>query len=187
MGNENNRDINNANRSTAPTPETIASINEMIKAAVDSALASQAQNRGLTMADLAPILKEIALTPEKLEALKKPYEDPAVARRKLREQMNFKDEEKDTEKRKQDAKHNCTHMHPGASGLLAISFVNNFYDRQTRATCMKCGEWFAPREWRVGAPDEKNPKGRPYIAPAHPQWDLVRKAAQQMDILIQEL
>lgn len=185
--NERNRDMNDANRSTAPTPEVMANINDMIKAAVDQALASAKAERGVTAAELAAVVKELALTPEKIAELKKPYEDPAVARRKLREQLAFKEDEKETIRTQQEQKNRCSHKHKGL-GLFAISFVNNFLDRQTRGVCMKCGEWFNPPEWRMGAPDAKNPKGKPYVEPRHPKWDSVMKvAAEQQDILIQEL
>lgn len=209
------RDLNEANRSTAPTPAVQAMMNEMIKAAVTEALAGASAQRdalvkaavdkaladaasspassapsataGVTQADLAMLVKELALTPEKLEALKRPYEDPAVKRRKLREQLAFKEDEKEMIRQQQQQKNRCSHKH--RTGVFAISFVSNFLDKQTRGICMKCGEWFNPAEWQIGAPTEEYPKGKPYLKPRHAKWTdgTMRTAAEQQEAIIIEM
>lgn len=168
--NEKNRDMNNANRSTAPTPAVLATNDAVVKAAVQEAIAG-------VFAQLGPLMKELAITPEKLRECMKPYVDPAVERRKLREKMNFQEGEKQAQLEKRRQKDSCSHHYK--NGLLSIALVNNFHDRQTRGICMRCHEWIHPREWRIDSPTEENPKGREHIVPAHKRYDLVVEAANQ--------
>lgn len=168
--NDNNRDLDTANRSTAPTPEVLAANDAVVKAAVKEAIEG-------VFAQLGPLMKEMALTPEKLREGMRPYVDPAVERRAIREKMKFKEEEADNEREKRRQRDNCSHRY--RNGILAVALVNNFHDRQTRGICMKCHEWFHPREWRIDNPTETSPKGTPHVVEQHKQYQLVIDAANQ--------
>jgi hypothetical protein len=151
---------NQNNRSSALTPELLAVINASIASAVQEAI----KGTGALMADA-------------LRDANKPYVDPAKERRNLREKMKFKQEEIDNAKTQRLAKENCSHHYK--NGLLSVALVNNFHDRQTRGICMRCHEWFYPREWRIELPTEENPGGVAKIVDAHPKYFLVVEAANQ--------
>jgi len=155
MGTENQN-----NRSSALTPEILALINASISAAVKEAIAGTG-----------------TMVSEALREANKPYVDEAKTRRELREKMKFKQEEADNAKTQRMAKEACSHHYK--NGLLAVALVNNFHDRQTRGICMRCHEWFYPREWRIDNPTEENPRGTPHIVDAHPKYHLVVEAAAQ--------
>src|ERR1700680_4199272 len=89
MGNENMR-----NRETSMTPELIATINAAVGEGVKGAIS------GL-FAELAPLLRD----------LNKPYVDPAVERKKLRDKMKFKADEVQNEKDKQALREKCPHKY----------------------------------------------------------------------------
>jgi len=55
---------------------------------------------------------------------------------------------------------------------LSINVVRNYPDRQPRFTCALCSVWINPREWQIGPPDAENPRGKPFIAEAHPQFKM---------------
>lgn len=148
------------NRSSAVTPELLAVINASIAAAVQEAI----KGTGMLVADA-------------LRDANKPYVDPAKERRSLREKMKFKQEEIDNARTQRLNKENCSHHYK--NGLLAVALVNNFHDRQTRGICMKCHDWFYPREWRIDNPTEEHPQGVAHIIDAHPKYHLVVEAAAQ--------
>jgi hypothetical protein len=148
------------NRSSALTPELLAVINASIAAAVQEAI----KGTGAMVADA-------------LRDANKPYVDEAKQRRELREKMKFKQEEVDNAKTQRLAKDNCSHHYK--NGLLAVALVNNFHDRQTRGICMRCHEWFHPREWRIENPTDAKPYGVAKIVDAHPKYNLVVEAAAQ--------
>jgi len=167
---DNNRDENHANRSTAPTPDVLAS-----KLAENRALVQEVVTS--IFAQLGPYFKDMAITPEKLREGMRPYVDPNVERRQIREKMKFKKEEADNAKEQRRQKDNCSHHYK--NGLLAIALVNNFHDRQTRGICMKCHDWIHPREWRFDNPTEENPYGVQHVVEAHKNYHLVVEAANQ--------
>ena len=123
-------------------------------------------------AQLGPILESIALTPEKLaqaEALRR-APDPASVARELRERKLTQQE---AEENRQNLLRNqaaCPHRYP--TGQLSINVVRNYPDRQPRFTCALCSVWINPREWQIGPPDAENPRGKPFIAEAHPQFKM---------------
>jgi hypothetical protein len=160
------------NRSTSMTPELIALVNASTTAAIKEAMAGMS-----TM--MAQVIQEVALTPEKLREATKPYKDPVEANRAIREKMRFRQEEIDSEKAKRLTRDNCPHKYKTGHG--AIGVIRNFYDNQPRGLCMLCQDFFTPREWRIGAPTEEEPNGVAYIAPAHPQYQLVRDAIRQQE------
>jgi len=160
MGHENEN-----NRSTALTPDVIALVTAATSAAVKEAMAGM-QEHNLAM------IKELALTPEKLREANKPYVDPAVHNREVREKIKFKKEEIENEKAKRLLREQCPHRYKHTRGL-ALGIIRNYPDRQPRGVCMLCHEVFNPREWRIGAPTETHPDGFPHMVPAHPQYQLV--------------
>jgi hypothetical protein len=167
MGHENEN-----NRSTALTPELMATVNAATAAAVKEAVSGIS---GM----FADLVRELAITPEKLREANKPYKDPAIERREMREKMKFKQEEIDNEKEKQRQRLNCRHHYK--NNLLAVALVNNFQDRQTRGICMLCHDWIHPREWRIDNPTEENPRGVAHIVDAHKDYNLVIQAANQQN------
>jgi hypothetical protein len=170
MSDESKRDMNTPNRSSAPTPEVIAGNDAIVKAAVQEAIAG-------VFAQIGPFLKDMQLTPERLRDAMKPWVDPAVEKRQLREKMKFKEEEKQNAVEQRRQKDNCSHHYK--NGLLAVALVNNFHDRQTRGVCMKCHEWIHPREWRIDEPTEHNPHGKAHVVEQHKLYHLVVEAANQ--------
>jgi len=141
------------------TPESQAATNAMISAAI----------RGV-FEQLGPMLEKMALTPEKLaesERLRR-APDPAVIARELRERKLMAADLEDAERQKAANQSACPHAYP--TGQAAWHVVRNYPDRNPRYTCPLCSCWVTPREWRIGAPDAENPRGRAYIAPEHPLY-----------------
>jgi hypothetical protein len=141
------------------TPEAQAVINATVAEAVKSVFAS-----------LAPMLQSMALTPEKIAEAEKMRRapDPATVARELRERKMMQADLAEAEAQKKEQQNQCPHHYP--TGQAAWHTVRNFPDRQPRFSCPLCGLWCAPREWRIGPPDQDNPRGRAYIAEAHPLY-----------------
>lgn len=152
------------NRSSAFTPEQLAVINTQTAALVKEAVAGIFESLG-------PIFEKIAITPEKLREANKPYVDPAKAARELREMLIWKEDESENRRRLQEAQDNCPHI--DQNGRSSIQLVHNFFDRQPRGLCVKCLALIHPKEWRIGAPDAKNPRGKPYLAEPHKNYNIV--------------
>jgi hypothetical protein len=164
---------NENNRSTALTPELIAMITAATAAAVKETMAGMREHN-------ETMIRELALTPEKLREANKPYVDPDVANRALRDKLKFKREEIEQEKNRRLTRDNCTHHYPDGR-LIAISPVRNFPDRQERGICMLCHEWFTPREWRIDDPGNVDSDKQAHMFPQHPQYALVLKAIRQKE------
>jgi hypothetical protein len=147
------------------TPEGQSYVNASIGAAVRE-----------IFREVAPLLQSIALTPEKLAAAEELRRAPtdeqkaAKAREKREKEMTRIDAE---ENRKNTARlqARCPHAYP--LGGSSINLVRNMPDNQPRGICALCQAWITPREWRIAAPDAENPRGRPYIADAHPLYHKV--------------
>lgn len=167
MSNEN---LNN--RSTSMTPEMIALVTASTTAAVKEAMAGMS-------AMMSEVIREVALTPEKLREATKPYQDPVEANRAIREKMKFRQEEVDSEQAKRLTRDNCPHKYK--TGHPAIGVIRNFYDGQPRGICMLCHDFFTPREWRISAPTTEEPNGVARIVAAHPQYQLVRDAIRMQE------
>jgi hypothetical protein len=133
---------------------------------------------------LAPLLKDISLSPEKLALMEQlrraPTEDQekAAARSKREKTLMIQEQ---TENAKNLANRQAGCLHRYKTGALSLGIVRNFPDRQPRGTCMMCGIWIHPREWRIGAPTEEHPRGREYIVDAHPQFNLVIEAINNQE------
>ena len=158
MGTENQN-----NRSTAITPEIAAHVNAAITDGIRTAMQEM-------LSQFTPMLRD----------LNKPYVDPIVEQRKLRDKLKFKADEIQGEKDKRLRREQCDHTYI-TTGKLAISAVRNFPDNRERGICMICQEWFAPREWSFNAPSEDHLDGNPHIVEAHPQYRLVGLAIRQKE------
>lgn len=146
------------NRSSAFTAEQLALMNTVTQNMVQEAL------KGV-FAGLGPLLKDLALTPEKIEALKKPYIDPKAAARELRESQNTREQAAEILRADAARKASCLHKYPG--GMDSISLCHNQLDHMARGVCMLCGDWIHPRQWVVLAPDPLTGKSEYKQVPAH--------------------
>lgn len=155
---------NDNNRSSALTPEAIAVINSATKQAVESAVAA-------VFASLGPVLKDMAITPEKLREANRPYEDPAKIARDLRESLKSKQDEAENAAINAARKAACPHL--DKNGRSSINLVHNQPDHQPRGICVVCGDWIHPREWRIGPVDIENPRGKAYLVEPHKDYRVV--------------
>jgi hypothetical protein len=149
---------NENNRSTAMTPELIAQVNAAVGEGIKAAI------QGL-FTELAPLLRD----------LNKPYVDPAIAARQLRDQMKFKKEEKEGEQNKRLTRERCPHRY-ATNKLPSIGLVQNFPDKHVRGICMQCQDWIHPKEWQIGAPTKEHPEGEAVLVPEHPKYAIVIEA-----------
>jgi len=150
------------------TPEAQAYANYLIDESVKG-----------VFAQLGPVLQSIALTPEKLaeaEALRR-APDPKLVARELRERKLMQQEQEENRQNLLRNQANCPHKYP--TGQWAVNPVRNYPDRQERFICSLCQTFFQPKRWEIGPPDADNPRGRAYIAEAHPQYHLVREVLAQ--------
>jgi hypothetical protein len=155
------------NRSGALSPEMAGLVNTAVASAVQNAVAA-------AFAGFAPFLKEMALTPEKLDALRTPKQTEADLKklaRELRESLKSKKDEADNLRMTAERKLACTHFYK--NGHSAINLVHNFHDRQPRGTCVLCGDWIHPREWRIGPPTDTEPNGHAFCVQAHKDYQRV--------------
>lgn len=147
---------------SALTPEMQAFISMSISEAVKS-----------VFVQMTPVLASIALTPEKMaeaERLRR-APDAAVVAREMRERKLTQDEATENAQNLARRQNDCFHRYP--SGLLSISLIRNYPDRQARGICMTCHKMFQPRRWEIGAPTELSPRGVPFVADADKQYSLV--------------
>jgi hypothetical protein len=152
------------NRSSALSPEALAVINSTTKAAVESAVAA-------VFASLAPVLKDMAITPDKLREANRPYEDPAKLARELRESLKSKQDEAENLRMNAARKAACPHV--DKNGRPSIFLAHNQPDRQPRGICVVCHDWIHPKEWRIGPADDKNPRGKAYLVEPHKDYRIV--------------
>ena len=158
----------------AQTPEQAAQTNAAIALAVQEAVKS-------VFANLAPVLKDMAMTPEKIREANRPYEDPAKIARELRESLKSKADEEENRKLDRARKDACPHL--DKNGRSAICVVHNHQDHQPRGICVVCTDWIHPKEWRYAATpelalalvkgDKDRVKGRAYVTDPHPSYRIV--------------
>lgn len=156
------------NRSSALTPEQLGAMNEITSAAVNEAV------KGVFSA-LGPLLEKMAITPEKLREANRPYEDPAKVARQVREMALWRADMDEQREKNQEYKDNC--LHQDDNQRSSIRLIRNFPDRQPRGVCVKCHDLIHPKEWRIGPPDAKNPRGKAYLADAHKNYLTVLQLA----------
>lgn len=152
------------NRSSALSAEAIAVINSATAKAVQEAVTA-------VFTSLGPVLKDMAITPEKLREANRPYEDPAKAAREARESLKSKQDEAEIARITAERRAMCPHL--DKNGRSSINLCHNQPDHQPRGVCVICGDWIFPREWRIGAPDEKNPRGKAYLVEPHKDYKMV--------------
>lgn len=148
------------NRSSALTPELIGAINMATSASIKE-----------TMAALMPMFERIAITPEKLREANKPYVDPAKTARNKREMKLWRQDIEDQRGALQANQDAC--MHADENQKSSINLIHNFPDRQPRGICTLCQALIHPKEWRTGAPDDENPRGKPYLVEPHKDYRTV--------------
>jgi hypothetical protein len=149
----------------AINPEVQGYINASIGAAVREAVQG-------VFACLGPILKDMALTPDKIRDATKPYVDPVIEARNKRETEKSKQDER--ELRAMDAARKAACPHMDQNQRSSIRLIHNYPDRQPRGICPICHDLITPREWVIGPPDAENPKGRAYLQDAHKDYRLVQ-------------
>jgi hypothetical protein len=167
MSNEVQKDQKDAKIPTPTSllnPEAQAFVSASISAAIKEAVSG-------VFASLGPILKDLAMTPEKIRAANTPYVDPAKVARDKRETEKSKQDEK--ELRAMDAARKAACPHLDQNQRSSIRLIHNYPDRQPRGICPICHDLITPREWRIEAPDAANPKGRAVLTPAHKNYDTV--------------
>jgi hypothetical protein len=152
------------NRSSALSPDALAVINTATAKAVQEAVAA-------VMQGLLPVFKDMALTPEKLREANRPYEDPAKLARDLRESLKSKQDEAEIARITAARRAACPHL--DKNGRSSINLVHNQPDHQPRGICVTCHDWIHPREWRIGAADDQNPRGRAYLVEPHKDYRTV--------------
>jgi hypothetical protein len=149
------------NRSSALSPEQLAMQNAAISAAVREAVSG-------VFAQLAPLLKDMAITPEKLREANKPYVDPKDIARKLREGLKTKAEEKALREATERARAACQHL--DANGRSTIQLIHNYPDRQPRGLCAHCHDLVEPKHWTIEAPTDAEPQGKAVLVGPHKDY-----------------
>jgi hypothetical protein len=167
--------MSNETTKQQPSPVPVPVLSPEQQAAMNFAV-----TRAVTdvFAQIAPLLKDMAFSPEKIAEAEKLRRapDPALVQRELRERQLQKAENDENERNKKRRQENCPHRYP--TGGISVNPVNNYPDRQPRLLCMLCQGFFQPRRWEIGAPDKDNPRGRPFIAEAHPKYaELLREVS----------
>ena len=161
MGNDNQHE---SNRSSALSPEQLATVTAMTSAAIKEAISAVFQQIG-------PVMKSMDLTPEKIREMNRPYIDPAKEARQKREMLLWKQDEEERLKNERLAKERCTHL--DERGQTSLRLIRNYPDRQPRGICVQCHDLIHPKEWRIAAPDAKNPRGVPYMVEPHKDYKTV--------------
>ena len=148
------------------TPEAQAVTSRMISDAVRETVTA-------IFASMGPLMKDLALTPEKLRDAEELRRMPSAAQqaREQREKAIMLEQEAENRKTREARVASCPHRYP--SGQIAIQVVHNYPDRAPRGICPICQVFIEPKRWVVGAPDPKTGKANAYIAEAHPLFHLV--------------
>lgn len=169
------------NEKKIPTPEELSTPkaqgyqNEAMNAAVKEAVAMAVSEAVKSVfAGLAPVLKDMQLTPEKMEELKRPWVDPKVLAREARENKNSRVQLEEQRLMDERRKADCPHL--DKNNNLALGLLRNFHDRNPRGVCMLCNDLIHPKEWRIGPPDPNTGETVAYLQPAHKDYNLVKRA-----------
>jgi hypothetical protein len=123
----------------------------------------------------APILKDIALTPDKIREATKPYVDPAAIARELREREISRQQFNEARKITKAMQEACPHKDKNEK--WAINLQHNFPDHQPRGICPHCNYCIEPAHWVIpGAGfDGGNGAGQPYIVSEDKLYYIVRQ------------
>lgn len=176
MGNANEQA--KENRSSAPTPAELGAstsqatndVQALVAAAVKEAVSG-------VFSQLGPLLQSLAITPEKLREANKPYKDPAIIARELREMLIWKEDEAEARRLIAERQNAC--QHKDDNNRSSINLIRNYPDRQPRGICVHCHAYIHPREWRIGAPDAKHPRGVPFLVEPHKDYAVVMQIYNQ--------
>jgi len=155
------------NRSSALSPETLAAINASTGAAVQEAVKA-------IFTQFAPLLQSVASMPDALKDALTPKQTEEQRKKILREEReSLKSKADEAEQRKADRARKDACPHLDKNGRSSINLVHNFPDHQPRGLCVLCQDLIHPKEWRIAPPDEKNPRGRAYLAEPHKDYRIV--------------
>jgi hypothetical protein len=160
------------------SPEAQGHQNVAMSAAISEAVSQAVASSVKTIFEgLAPVLKDLQLTPEKLNELKRPYLDPETVARNLREAKQTRAQ--DAENRKNNAllRANCPHL--DGNKRDSISVIHNYPDHQVRGVCHVCMDLIEPRRWVIDAPDKVTGESKAHIEPAHKDYPRVIFLASQ--------
>jgi len=117
---------------------------------------------------LGPLLAQISMTPEKMamliQEMKKPYVDPAVEARKLRERKEMAADIAAGLVMRREAQDRCPHRDKNGEKL---ALVENHPDGRPRGVCMACQKWIQPKHWEIAA------GGQPVLIDADPEYERV--------------
>lgn len=156
------------NRSSAVSPEAQGAINDAAKLAVQTAVETALAG---VFAGMKPTFDAMAALPASLRDINKPFVDPAKAAREARESKKSKADEAEIARINKARREACAHL--DKNGRPAINLVHNFPDHQPRGICVICHDWIHPKEWRIGAPTEAEPRGRAYCVEPHKDYRIV--------------
>ena len=159
--------------SNEPKHETPAELLSPAAQAHQNAAISAAVSEGVkaALAGIAPILQGMQLTPEKINDLKKPYQDPVAVARELRETQNSKAQEQEIRKQTLERQKNCKHM--DKNGRTSLCLIHNYPDHQARGVCPLCHDIIHPREWVIDAPDPQTGESKAHIREPHRDYQQV--------------
>jgi hypothetical protein len=159
-------------------PEAQGHVNVAMSSAISEAVsASVAEAVKGIFASLAPVLKDMQLTPEKLNALKQPYVDPETVARNLREAKQTRAQDAENRKNLELKKASCPHKDQNMRESICL--VHNYPDRQVRGVCVICHDMIEPRRWVIEAPDKTTGESKAHIEPAHKDYQRVLHLAAQ--------
>jgi hypothetical protein len=142
------------------TPSAQGYVNQLVSAAVSEAVKS-------IFSELGPILRDSALTPEKLDLLRTPKQTPEQVAKELREKRESRKSREDEAELKRATlarQEACLHKYPNETD--AINLVHNYVDRQARGICHICGKMIEPRRWVIDSPDPNTGTERCHIEEA---------------------
>jgi hypothetical protein len=131
-------------------------------------------------ANLQPVLKDMALSPEKLgmairEANRPVITQEAIALKLREERESLKSREDEQEVRRQTAARQAACAHQDRGGREALSLIHNFPDHLARAICPLCHFIVEPACWKIGtALTHPERKDHAYIQPESPLYHRVR-------------
>jgi len=154
------------------SPEAQGHQNVAMSAAISEAVSQAvAQSVKSIFEGLAPVLRDLQLTPEKINDLKKPFVDPDVVARNLREARQTRKQDEENRKNNAALRANCPHQDQNQKD--AISIIHNYPDHQVRGVCHVCMDLIEPRRWVIDAPDKVTGESKAHIEPAHKDYHRV--------------
>jgi hypothetical protein len=125
----------------------------------------------------------MALTPEKIALMNKPYVNPDRVKRTEREKKEWEGAIAEQQRVDRQLKEAC--LHTDANGKTSLCLVHNFPDHNPRGVCPQCNDWIHPMEWRIASSDEEAARlaklygtrvqpGHAYLVPEHKNYGMVR-------------